>query len=96
MSKNEEMNDAFSDMVQQIALIEHQLVYTGRYVQHACPLSGEAVTDGSPRFEVDLGAVTVRVSSKECVDQLAAMELGDQIKSVFGPEGFEKGKFSTE
>ena len=53
----------------------------------------------SPEFEVDggdLGAVTVRVSSKECVDQLAAMELGDQIKSVFGPEGFEKGKFSAE
>ena len=81
------------------AKANHQLVYTGQYKQHACPLSGEAVTDGSPEFEVDggdLGAVTVRVSSKECVDQLAAKELGDQIKSVFGPEGFEKGKFSAE
>lgn len=74
-------------------------MYTGQYKQHACPLSGEAVTDDSPEFEVyggDLGAFTARVSSKECVDQLASMELGDQIKSVFGPEGFEKGKFSAE
>ena len=77
----------------------HQLVYTGQYTQHACPLSGEAITDSSPEFEVDggsLGAVTVRVSSQEIEDQLAAMELGDQIKSVFVPEGFEKGKFSAE
>ena len=81
------------------AKANHQLVYTGQYKQHACPLSGETVTNESPEFEVDggdLGAVTVRVSSKECVDQLAAMELGDQIKSVFGPQGFERGKFSAE
>tara|TARA_Y100000766_G_scaffold280515_1_gene290470 strand:- start:320 stop:817 length:498 start_codon:yes stop_codon:yes gene_type:complete len=81
------------------AKANHQLVYTGQYKQHACPLSGNSITDGSPEFEVDggdLGAVTVRVSSKELVDQLAAMELGEQIKSVFGPEGFEKGKFSAE
>ena len=81
------------------AKANHQLVYTGQYTQHACPLSGEAITDSSPEFEVDggdLGAVSVRVSSQKLVDQLAAMELGDQIKSVFGPEGFEKGKFSAQ
>jgi len=80
------------------AKANHQLVYTGQYTQHACPLSGEAITDSSPEFEVDggdLGAVSVRVSSQKLADELAAMELGDQIKSVFGPEGFEKGKFSA-
>lgn len=57
------------------------------------------MTSESPQVEVDggsLGVVEVKVCSDEMVKQLEAMEFGDQVKTVFGPKGFEAGKFSAE
>ena len=57
------------------------------------------MTSESPQVEVDggsLGVVEVKVWSDEMVKQLEAMEFGDQVKTVFGPKGFEAGKFSAE
>ena len=81
------------------AKANYQLVYTGQYRQHACPFTGKEVTSESPQVEVDggpLGVVEVKVCSDEMVQQLDAMEFGDQVKTVFGPKGFETGKFSAE
>ena len=81
------------------AKANYQLVYTGQYRQHACPFTGKEVTSESPQVEVDggpLGVVEVKVCSDEMVEQLDAMEFGDQVKAVFGPKGFETGQFSAE
>jgi len=76
-----------------------QLVYTGQYNQHACPLTGKDVTKTSPEFKVDAdgqGTVTVRLASDDLVAKLAAMDVAEQVTAIFGPNGFEAGKFSAE
>lgn len=76
------------------AKANHQLVQTGQFLQGACPVSGEAVTSSSPMLEIDRAKVLF--SRADHKDKIAALELEEQIETVFGPEGFKMGKFELK
>ena len=73
------------------AKANHQIVQTGQFTQKACPLSGDAVTDSSPSLKI--GGVAVKFSKAEHKDKVAKLEADKQLDTVFGKDGFKKGKF---
>ncbi|MEM1226645.1 MAG: hypothetical protein AAGJ40_13170 [Planctomycetota bacterium] len=80
------------------AKANHQLVQTGQFVQMACPVSGEAISDSSPMLKIGLetGEVAVYFSSDEHKAKVASLEAEEQVETVFGKTGFETGKFTLK
>ena len=69
----------------------HQVVLTGQFVQKSCPVSGEAVNDGSPKLAIN--GVDVLFSSDEHKDKISQLKGDEQLKAVFGAAGFKSGRF---
>lgn len=62
----------------------HQLVATGQYVQKACPVSGESVSDG---FSTRIAAVEVGLHCQDCVEQMSNISIPKHI-FIFGEDNF--------
>ncbi|MEM0924703.1 MAG: hypothetical protein AAGJ83_01575 [Planctomycetota bacterium] len=76
------------------AFANHQLVRTGQYVQHACPLSGETPDEDFATIRV--GGVTLQVLCPDCAKEIASETLAEQIEMLFDAEGFKLGKFAPK
>ena len=73
------------------AKANHQLVYTGQFVQKACPVSGKAVHNDAV---LKIGGVEVKFASVAHKDKVAALKGDALINAVFGKAAFKKGKFA--
>ena len=73
------------------AKANHQMVYTGQFVQEVCPLSGEKIGPASPTL--DIQGVEAKFANESELNKVKDLEVDDQIETVFGKDGFEVGKF---
>ena len=73
------------------AQANHQMVYTGQFVQEACPLSGKAIGPDSPAL--DIQGVEAKFADDAELAKVKDLDVAEQIETVFGKDGFEAGKF---
>ena len=73
------------------AKANHQVVYTGQFVQKACPISGKPLGEKSAVLKV--GGVAVKFASTAHKDKVAKLKADKQIEAVFGKGAFKKGQY---
>ncbi len=73
------------------AKANHQMVYTGQFVQEVCPLSGEKIGPESPALDIE--GVSTKFANEGELDKVKDLDVEEQIETVFGKKGFELGKF---
>ena len=64
----------------------HQLVASGQYVQHACPLTGEPVAKD---VSAKVAAIEIGLSCKDCIQQLGKVEQ-PAVEVIFGDKNFDQ------
>ena len=73
------------------AKANHQMVYTGQFVQELCPLSGEKIGADAPTL--DIQGVEAKFANQAELDKVKDLDVDEQIEKVFGKDGFKVGKF---
>ena len=73
------------------AKANHQMVLTGQFLQHACPVTGQVLPKDAPSLKI--GGVKTKFASQQELAKVKKMSEEDQIATIFGVKGFKTGKF---